>query len=157
MQGPQGCRCVFGLLFILGVLEGPVAASDDCRPCDEAIGRALKLLPRRPEKVVVVDVDRTTALLRGKLEHADAFVTTGERVVYLRKQGLAMQQALKGHPFFDHVLAAVIWHEMAHIDGGDERAARKAEEELWKQYVIGRRIATDRGLEYLELLQRRPR
>jgi hypothetical protein len=39
------------------------------------------------------------------------------------------------HAFFDHVLAVAIWHEMA-----GERAALKAEEKLWRQFLIRRLV-----------------
>ena len=31
------------------------------------------------------------------------------------------------------MLAAVIWHEMAHTEGLDERQAQQRKEDLWKQ------------------------
>ena len=45
---------VFGFLLVLGALFGfsPVAAQS---PYDVAIGRALRLLPRQPEKIVLVE------------------------------------------------------------------------------------------------------
>ena len=35
----------------------------------------------------------------------------------LVKSGSTLQQAVKGRGIYDLVLAAIIWHEMAHIDG----------------------------------------
>jgi hypothetical protein len=156
MLGARPRPCVVVLLLLLsGMLQEPAAAGQECRPCEEVIGRALKLLPRQPERVIVVDMDRSTSLLRTKMAHTDAFVTTGLRIVYVRKQGATFQQALKGDAFFDHVLAVVIWHEMAHLDGADERTAQRVEEDLWSQYVVGRRVPTDRGMAYLALLRKR--
>jgi hypothetical protein len=156
MFGVRTRRCAVGLLLLIpGRPPEPVRAEGDCRPCEETVGRALKLLPRQPERVVVVDMDRSTALLRTKMAHTDAFVTTGLRIVYVRKQGATFQQALKRQAFSDHVLAIVIWHEMAHLDGADEPAAQRAEEDLWSQYVVGRRVPADPGMAYLTLLRQR--
>ena len=156
MPGRSICRCAVGLLLLIpATLARPAAASDTCPPCEKAVRRALTLLPRQPERVVVVDMDATTALLRARMSHTDAFVTTGLRVVYVRQQGRALQDALKGDAFFDHVLAVIIWHEMAHLVGADERGAQQAEEDLWQQFIVGRRVTPDRGMAYLGLLAKR--
>jgi hypothetical protein len=156
MPGRSIRRCAFGLLLLIAAtLASPVAASDSCATCEAAVRRAVKLLPQQPERVVVVDMDATTALLRARMSHTDAFVTTGLRVVYVRKQGRALQDALKGDMFFDYVLAVIIWHEMAHLDGADERGAQQAEEDLWQQFIVGRRVTPDRGMAYLGLLSKR--
>ena len=47
------------------------------------------------------------------------------------------------------MLAAVIWHEMAHADGLDEAQARRREEELWRGFVSTRVVDSTFGLEYL--------
>jgi hypothetical protein len=54
------------------------------------------------------------------------------------------------------MLATVLWHEMAHLHGADERGARRAEEDLWTRFV--RDGATDEvtGLRYLQALKKRP-
>ena len=62
---------------------------------------------------------------------------------------------MKGAGIFDYVLATIIWHEMAHIDGADEANARRAEEDLWTQFVVARRVDSARGLNYLGLLKKR--
>jgi hypothetical protein len=142
-------------LLIVSSLLGPATAGADSDPCAEAITRALKLLPRQPERVVVVDTENATPLLQAKLQHVDGFVTTGLRIVYLKRQGAALQQAVKKPGFFDHVLAIVIWHEMAHLEGADEATAQRAEEDLWTQYVVTRRVDGPSGLRYLALLKKR--
>jgi hypothetical protein len=53
------------------------------------------------------------------------------------------------------MLAVVIWHEMAHADGGDEAEARDREEELWRQYLRTGRVDGGVGLTYLAELRRR--
>lgn len=110
---------------------------------DEAVARALRLLPRPPERVQVVETGRP---------HVDAFVNEGERVVYVRKSGETLQHASRGPGIFDYVLAITIWHEMAHLDGADEPEAQRREEQLWINYIITRRVDSTRGLNYLRLL-----
>ena len=54
------------------------------------------------------------------------------------------------------MVAIILWHEMAHLVGQDEHAARKADEDLWKRFV--RDGVTDQvtSLRYLDGLRRRP-
>jgi len=82
-------------------------------------------------------------------------VTHGQRVVYLVRQGVTLQQALKGAGVFDYALATIIWHEMAHIDGADEATAQRAEEKLWTEFVVAGHVDRVRGMRYLALLKKR--
>jgi hypothetical protein len=157
MPGTHVCRCVFGLLILIRALLAPCpAVGADAALYEETIARVLRLLPRQPDKVVVVDANGSTRLLRDALQHVEAFVTRGQRFVYLARQGATLQRALKGAGIFDYALATVIWHEMAHIDGADEAKARREEEQLWMQFVVARRVDSARGLNYLALLKKRP-
>jgi hypothetical protein len=71
------------------------------------------------------------------------------------RQGVSLKAALKGRGIYDYVLATVIWHEMAHIDGADEAAAREAEEQLWMKFILAQRVDSKRGMSYLALLKQR--
>ena len=130
-------------------------AQSECAECDRVVARAVKLLPRRPARVVVLDRDAVTPSLRQKLNGTEGFVTTGDPTVYLNKQGSTFAQALRGRGFWDCVLAVIIWHEMAHLDGGDEREAQRQEELLWQRFVLERRVDGGRGLNYLTVLRKR--
>jgi hypothetical protein len=155
MLGNHVCRRVVGL-FVFGTLLGSLpAVSADAGAYDETIARALRLLPRQPDKVIVVDANSGTRLPGERLQHVEAFVTRGERVVYLVRQGVTLQRASRGPGIFDYALATVIWHEMAHIDGADEAKAQRAEEQLWMQFVVARRVDSTIGLRYLALLEKR--
>jgi hypothetical protein len=145
---------VFGSLVVLGALLGfsPVEAGQSAY--DDAIGRALRLLPRQPEKVELVERVGGPHLHEGK-PRAEAFVNHGGRVVYLVRQGVTLQAALKGRGIFDYALATVIWHEMAHIDGADEAGAQQAEEQLWTEFMLAQRVDRARGMQYLALLKKR--
>jgi hypothetical protein len=118
MLGSAARHRVLGSLAILGSLLGfsPVEAGQSAY--DDAISRALRLLPRQPEKVELVERAGGPHLHEGK-PRTEAFVNHGGRVVYLVRQGVTLQAALKGRGIFDYALATVIWHEMAHIDGAD--------------------------------------
>jgi hypothetical protein len=119
----------------------------------EAVDRALRMLPRQPEKIVIVE--RPTAPDQHAGKPREAFVNLGEPTVYLVRQGATLQRASEGQGIFDFALAAIIWHEMAHIDGADEPAAQRAEEQLWKEFILGGRVDRTRGMQYLALLHRR--
>ncbi len=90
-----------------------------------------------------------------QLRDLDAFVPLGSRVIYLRRRsGTLIAAEYSGGPYL-LMLAAVIWHEMAHADGLDERHAQEREEELWKQFVQRGLVDSGVGLTYLDELRRR--
>jgi hypothetical protein len=122
---------------------------------DETVRRALALLPRRPRQVVVIDTEKTARALQQRLERTEAFVMVGEPIVCLRMQGSVLKNAQRSGGMFDYALATIIWHEMAHIDGADERRAQEQEEDLWRQFILGRRVNTSRALAYLARLTQR--
>jgi hypothetical protein len=122
---------------------------------DETVGRALALLPKRPKQIVVIDADKTPPALRQQLERVEAFVMVGKPTVCLRMQGSVLKNARRSGGLFDYALAAIIWHEMAHISGADERGAQEQEERLWRQFIVGRRVDTSRALAYLARLEKR--
>jgi hypothetical protein len=73
----------------------------------------------------------------------------------LKKQGLTFDRALEGAGDWGYALAAIIWYEMAHINGADEAEAQRQEEQLWQQFVVGGQIDAGKGLGYLALLRNR--
>jgi hypothetical protein len=76
----------------------------------DAIGRAVRLLSRQPVAVVLADRDRRSHSRTGKAR-VDAFVNHRDPVVYVVRNGVCLQAALKGPGIYDYVLAIVIWHE----------------------------------------------
>src|SRR5262249_3232182 len=101
---------------------------------------ALQALPRRPETIVVVDTEPLPLWHDRQPREVDAFVPLGSRVIYLRRRSPTLLAAeYSGGPYV-LMLAAVIWHEMAHADGLDERHAQEREEDLWRQFVLRRRV-----------------
>ena len=149
--------CLLGILIICAGLLGSVpAAAQQPNEYDLTVARVIRLLPRPPEKVVVIDADTSGQSLHDKLQHVQGFVIPGKRVVYLVRQSDTLQRAMKGPGIFDYALALTIWHEMAHIDGADEATARRAEEQLWTEFVVAGRVDRVRGMRYLTLLKNRP-
>ena len=133
----------------------PTPAQPACRECDQVVGRVLRLLPDRPEAVVVIDADRAAPALRQATEHFEGFATEGERTVYLKKQGPIFRRALQGASIWDYALACTVWHEMAHIAGADEREAQRREEQLLTQFIAARKVEATWGLWYLQRLRKR--
>jgi hypothetical protein len=135
----------------LVVCDGPNA---DARR--DVVVKALKLLPRLPSRVAVLDVSDARPEVRDVLLGLDGFSLRGSSVVYIVEQSSLLKGALEGSASHVHALAAVIWHEMAHADGADERDARKREEELWTTFVRDQRIDGMLALRYLKALASRP-
>jgi len=123
-----------------------------------AIKRALALLPRRPQQIGVVDAEQETRPdVRERLSHVDAFVSKGRPVVYLTRHSEVLKGAQAGSSIHLYMLAAIIWHEMAHLDGADESEAQRREEGLWKRFVVEGRVDRVAALRYLKLMDERHR
>ena len=121
-----------------------------------ALVEVLQLLPRLPARVAVLDTAGATPQVQKRLLRLDAFIVEGSPVVYVVNQSALLRGAIAGSSFHTHALAAVIWHEMAHVDGADEREARAREEALWTRYVRDQRVDDVTALRYLAALKRRP-
>ncbi len=155
---------ILSFVFVIGMASTLFGATDnDSDPYDGAVARALAHLPRRPIHVEVIDADEATPATRETLLRLDAFTLRPDpvtmhrsMVVYLVKQSTVLQEASKRSPFYDHVLASIIWHEMAHLDGADEGGARRAEEALWTRFVRDGVFDTVTALRYLNALTKRP-
>lgn len=133
------------------VADGPTATAERA-----AIVRALRLLPRLPTRLAVLDADDAKGDVRSTLLRLDAFVTTGSPVVYVVRQSPLLHGALAGASNHIHALAAVVWHEMAHVAGADEREARKREQALWTSFIRDQRVDPVIALRYLSALDQRP-
>ena len=133
------------------IVAGTVVSGDiDVR----TLAAAIELLPRPPERIVMVDKELPPTK-ESQLRELDAFVLPGSRVIYLRRQSQTLRAAeYSGGP---HVvmLAVVIWHEMAHTEGLDEPQAQEREEALWKEFTRRGLVDSAVGLTYLAELQRR--
>jgi hypothetical protein len=134
------------------IIGGTVVSGDiDAR----TLSAALDALPRRPARIVVVDAGAEPVSHEKQLRDLDGFVLTGSRIVYVRRQSETLLAAeYFGGPYV-LMLAAIIWHEMAHTEGLDERHAQEREEDLWKQFVQRSLVDSGVGLTYLDEMRRR--
>jgi hypothetical protein len=134
------------------VIAGTVVMGDIDR---RTLLSALEALPRRPQQIVVVDIARMSPELAAEMRDVDGYVLGGDRVIYLLRQSATLQAAEYTGGTNTLMLASVIWHEMAHTDGLDEPAARRREEELWKEFVMSGRVGSSVGMAALAELRAR--
>jgi hypothetical protein len=132
------------------------AASPGGAAARAAITAAVALLPKAPKVIAVIDITPAKPETRDRLRRLDAFTVEGNGVIYLVDGSELLRSAERGSVFHRAALAAVIWHEMAHLDGADERLARKAESTLWASFLRDGLIDELTGLRYLSALERRP-
>jgi hypothetical protein len=155
MLGVHARSVVIGWFVVL-IAIGRLEAGQTVRgPYQATLDRVLLLLPELPAKILVVDAREAARAVDAHGRKVEAFVRHGENVVYLVSQGATLRGAQNGRGMFDYALATIIWHEMAHLGGADERKAQRQEEELWMRYVATGRVDTNRGLNYLALLKKR--
>ena len=95
----------FVVVLSIGRLE---AAQTVSGPYEEAINRALGLLPKPPAKILVVDATEAARAVDAHGRRVQAFVRHGENVVYLIAQGGTLRGAQNGPGIFDYVLASLI-------------------------------------------------
>ena len=151
-------------LLMTGLTDDAAAAdakgtivADGATACERrALTAAIVLLPRAPQKVAVIDAADASGDTKSTLVRLDTFVTEGGAVVYVLRHSALLQGACHDSDFHRLALAAALWHELAHIDGADERTARIREQQLWTSFVRDQRVDGTTGLRYLTALAQRP-
>jgi hypothetical protein len=93
------------------------------------VRRALALIGSASPRVLLYDPILYQPRVRARLERLEAFVAENNRHIYLNQRGHALQDAVDGQPYGIYVLAAILAHEMAHLEGKDESNARRIERE----------------------------
>jgi hypothetical protein len=131
--------------------SGPTAAAER-----EALTAAIAMLPSPPVRIAVIDVTQNRPPVRNYLLTLDAFTVEGNGVIYIVQQSAILKGAHAASKLFRAMLATIIWHEMAHLEGKDEHGARKAEEELWSRFVRDGVCDQVSVLRYLQALRKRP-
>ena len=106
-----------------------------------------------PDRIEVVAADEVLPEIRDRIHQKFGFVLTGSRTIYLIRDSAVIREAERSGGPYVFILAAVIWHEMAHADGLDEAQARRREEELWRGFVSTRVVESAFGLTYLAELR----
>jgi hypothetical protein len=122
----------------------------------DALAAAVALVPQAPVRIAVINVTQNRPAMRDYLLTLDAFTIPGNEVIYVVQQSELLKGARAGSALYRAMLATVLWHEMAHLSGADERGARQAEEKLWMQFVRDGQTDQVTGLRYLQALRRRP-
>jgi hypothetical protein len=122
----------------------------------KALVEALRLLPRLPSRVAVIDAEAAKPEVKATLLRLDAFTIKGSAVVYVVRQSALLRGAVEGQAFHSYALASVVWHEMAHAEGEDEREARRREQALWTTFVRDQQVDQVTALRYLDALAKRP-
>lgn len=117
------------------------------------IRATLAALPRTPDRIEVVAADEVLPEIRDRIHRKFGFVLRGSRTIYLIRDCALIREAERSGGPYLLMLAAVIWHEMAHADGLDEALARRREEELWRGFVATRVVDSAFGLAYLAELR----
>jgi hypothetical protein len=133
-----------------------VCAGPDADTERAALTTALRLLPRLPARVAVIDATEAKPDVQPTLLRLEAFILRGSAVVYVVRQGALLRGAVAGSTFHTLALAAVVWHEMAHAEGADEREAREREGALWTTFVRDQRVDQVTALRYMKALASRP-
>jgi hypothetical protein len=121
---------------------------------DPVLWRAvLELLPSRPRRIEVLDLNSLSGPARQKLHGLDAFVLTGNTTIVVIRQGTTLRQAETGDAVDRLVLASLVWHELAHVKGLDERAALEQEQSLWRRFIGTGLVDGAVGLAYIARLE----
>lgn len=103
---------------------------------DPAVWKSvLDLLPARPHRVELFDLDSASDAVRAKLRGLDAFVLTGHSTIVVIRQSATLRLAETGDAMGRLALASLVWHELAHVDGLDERGAFDREQALWRRFI----------------------
>lgn len=133
------------------VADGPTAESER-----QALVAAMRVMPRLPARVAVIDANEAAPEVRAMLLQLDTFITRGSPVVYVLRHSPLLQGAKTGSTFHILALSAALWHEIAHVEGADERGAREREQCLWTSFVRDQRVEQVTALRYLTALSKRP-
>jgi hypothetical protein len=124
-----------------------------------AVAAALELVPRSSTyEVVIIDPDLTAD--PAAIRRLDAFTVREpdgrlRPRVYLNRESSLLREAARGVDFHIKALAAVIVHEIAHLDGGSEQTAREAEQRFFQDLVARGLVPQLDGMRYLSLLRER--
>jgi hypothetical protein len=119
-------------------------------PLTVVVDQALALLGQPKQAVVIFDPREYDASHRARLEKYEAFVIEHQPQIYLNRRGEALAEALSGRPDGVYVVAAILAHERAHLDGKDEAGALAAEERCVYDFMKQGRIPVDVALRHLQ-------
>jgi hypothetical protein len=130
-------------------------------PHARALERAIALLPALPN-VPIRLIDPELAPGAEAIRQLDAFIVREadgriRPAVYLNSESSVVVNALSGRDIDIAILAAVIRHELEHLRGAGEEEARRVEMAFFKSLILGGRIPSQQGLEYLSAMTKQYR
>jgi hypothetical protein len=139
-------------------------SSDATAPSFAAAKRVLeqaRALVADAEARDIVLIDPELAADPAAVRRLDAFTVREEDgrlrpKVYINVESEIVQEAARGDDFYVSVLAAVIVHELAHLEGADEAEARQAERRFFEDLIVRGRVDRIHGKRYLALLRGQP-
>ena len=144
---------------LLLLMLAPVRAHPQDSREARAVQRALRLVSGPVAPVVVIDPELApdAKTLRG----LDAFVVREpdgslRRRIYVNARSPIMRGAIDGSRLSLAVLAAVVHHEMQHLEGRSEAQARAAERDLFTRLMDEGVVARQEGTRFLEQFDRQP-
>jgi hypothetical protein len=146
----------WGTELIPGKVDPQKEAARESAAVRATLLAAVALLPRHPGRIAVIDATQCRPGVRDYILTLDAFRVLHNDVIYVVQQSDLLRRARTARGIYIHMLAAVIWHEMAHLEGADERGARTAEKDLWTSFVRDGVVDQMLGLRYLQALNDRP-
>jgi hypothetical protein len=117
-----------------------------------------RALARVADAHAVVIVDPELAADPEAIRRLDAFTVREpdgklRSKVYVNRQSPILREAARGSDFYVKVLAAVLVHEIAHLEGANEAGARLAERQFLGDLVRQGLLSETDGLRYLALLR----
>ncbi len=113
----------------------------------------LDVLPARPARIEVLDLDSLSGPTRERVRGLDAFVLGGQTTVVVIRQGATLWRAEVGDAVDRLALASLVWHELAHANGLDERAALEQEQSLWRRFISTGLVDGGVGMTYIARLR----
>jgi hypothetical protein len=113
----------------------------------------LELLPARPRRIELLDLDSLSVPARERVAGLDAFVIAGQTTVVVIRQGATLRQAELGDALDRLVLASLVWHELAHANGLGEQAALDRERALWRRFISTGVVNAGVGMTYIARLR----
>lgn len=124
-----------------------------------ALERVIDLLPRDLSYPLVV-IDPEGVPDSRAVRHLDAFTVrendgSMRPRIYLNRESFVVREAVKGTRFYVRVLAAIVVHEGAHLAGGSEADARRAESRFFADLLARGMVTPEEGDRYLALLHQR--
>ena len=140
---PPGTRPLASLVK-LSLLESPIP------PCGSTFSTSCP--PVLPELRCSTWI-RCPSPTRERVRGLDAFVLGGQTTVVVIRQGATLWRAEVGDAVDRLALASLVWHELAHANGLDERAALEQEQSLWRRFISTGLVDGGVGMTYIARLR----